>query len=145
MSLVALARQLRGPRTLTRTLLIVVTVTAGIIVGLLAMHSLNSHTAASAVTATSTVVSHAEVADDTYHRDSAAGGDAGCVDCGEHQAMLVMACVLALLVTVLLLTRPSLWWRAGTHPARAGPSAVLTCISHRARPPSLIVFCISRT
>ncbi len=43
MSLIAVAQQVRGPRTLTRTLLLLVVVTAAIIVGLLAMHSLNTH------------------------------------------------------------------------------------------------------
>lgn len=145
MSLIALAQRVRGPRTLTRTLLVLIAVSAGIIVGLLAMHSLNTHTAASAPTSSVTVVGHVDVAAHTHPGETAVSGDPGCVDCGEHNAMLVMGCVLALLVTVLLLTRPSHWWPAATRPARAVPPTVLTLIIHWARPPSLNVLCISRT
>jgi hypothetical protein len=48
MSLIALAQHVRGPRILTRTLLLLVLLTGGLILGLLAMHALNAHTAASA-------------------------------------------------------------------------------------------------
>lgn len=145
MSLIALAQQLRRPRTLTRSLLILVAVTGGIIVGLLAMHSLNTHTAAPTPTSATNVIGHADGAAHTHPGDTAAVGDTGCVDCGEHHEMLVMGCVLALLVTVLLLTRPARWWLVATLPARAGPAVLLVSPHPIARPPSLNVLCISRT
>ena len=44
MSMIALAQRLRpGPRGLGHSLLLLIAVTTAIIVGLLAMHSLNSH------------------------------------------------------------------------------------------------------
>jgi hypothetical protein len=45
MSLIALTDRLRTGRTVARRLLLLIAVTGAIIVGLLAMHSLNAHTA----------------------------------------------------------------------------------------------------
>ena len=151
MSLIAVAGHVRGPRTLTRTLLVLVVVTVGIIAGLLAMHSLNAHPS---------TTGHADtVAIDTttpaaagHHDAAVAPGPAtqdassGCVDCGDHD-MAWMACVLALLVAVLLLTRPGNGWR--TPVAAAGGLTNRTirwpAQAHALPPPSLTVLCISRT
>ena len=48
MSLIALTEQLRAGRSMARTLLLLIALTGAVIVGLLAMHSLNTHTAAQA-------------------------------------------------------------------------------------------------
>ena len=45
MSLIALTDRVHTGRSMARTLLLLVAVTGAIIVGLLAMHSLNTHTA----------------------------------------------------------------------------------------------------
>ena len=45
MSLIALTDRLHAGRTVARTLLLLIAVTGAVIVGLLAMHSLNAHTA----------------------------------------------------------------------------------------------------
>lgn len=152
MSLIAVAQPVRGPRTLTRTLLLLVVVTAAIIVGLLAMHSLNTHATttghASAATATSVTT------DASSHHDAptaanpagAAADTSACADCGDDHAMAWMACVLALLVSVILLARLRIGWRT---PARddvlRAVQARWPASAHTVLPPSLTVLCISRT
>ncbi|MGN7969834.1 DUF6153 family protein [Microbacterium sp. 22296] len=152
MSLIAVAQQVRGPRTLTRTLLLLVAVTAAIIVGLLAMHSLNTHatTTGHAGTAPATSVT----TDTAGHHDvpaavnpaGAAADTSGCADCGDDHAMAWMACVLALLVSVILLARVRIGWRT---PARDDELRVVRArwpaSAHTVLPPSLTVLCISRT
>ena len=56
------------------------------------------------------------------------------------------ACVLALLIAVVLVTRPPAWWRSLTET----PGPLLSRFALRGalyplRPPSLTVLCISRT
>ncbi|EIC06567.1 hypothetical protein E5344_10430 [Microbacterium laevaniformans] len=46
MSLIALTENLRAGRSMARTLLLLIALTGAVIVGLLAMHSLNTHTTA---------------------------------------------------------------------------------------------------
>ena len=138
--MIALAQHLRSsPYGLGRSVLLLIALTAALIVGLLAMHALNSPTA------------HAEPAAAVSVHESGAAHDhdappteTGCPDCGGHDAMLAMACVLALLVVSLLflLPRTSVSW--GGVFVRAGPLFVAGPAA-LARPPSLLVLCISRT
>ena len=46
MSLIALTEHLRAGRSMARTLLLLIALTGAVIIGLLAMHSLNTHAAA---------------------------------------------------------------------------------------------------
>lgn len=151
MSLINVAHQVRGPRTLTHTVLAVVAVAVGVIAGLLAMHSFNSHATTAGHHDTVAVSAQAE----SDHHDASAGGilpaaptaDEGCATCGGGDPMTWMACVLALLVATILLGRIGLGWRHATL------SAILTAAITRwparahvlAPPPSLTVLCISRT
>ncbi len=133
--------------------------TAAIIVGLLAMHSLNTHGTttghASAATASSVAT------DASSHHDApaaanpagAAADASGCADCGDDHAMAWMACVLALLVSVILLARVRIGWRTAARdgvlravrarwPASAPyrPTALSHCSLHQShvmtRPPA---------
>ena len=139
--MIALAQHLRrsplGPR---RSVLLLIGLTAALIVGLLAMHALSSATSHTTPAVTSV----------SMHEMGAAHGDAtqpvedGCADCGGHEAMLAMVCVLALLVVSLLflLPRTGLTWGAALR--RAGP-VMLSGRLALSRPPSLLILCISRT
>ena len=140
MSMIALAQRLRpGPRGLGHSLLLLIGVTAAIIVGLLAMHSLNSHAARAEPTAVVSV--HDMNATDHGTTQPATGDDCG--DCGGHASMLAMACVLALLIVSVLLFLPRVGttWGAAL---RAGPTLIARA-AVLPRPPSLLVLCISRT
>lgn len=144
MSLITLTDRLRAGRSMARTLLLLIALTGAVIVGLLAMHSLNTHTAAD--TGHHTTVAAAESVTGDDHHSAATAAAEGCADCGSsHSDMLAMACVLALLATVLLARlRPSHVWLSipprpqplGTAPPGSRPSM---------RPPSLTTLCISRT
>ncbi len=141
MSMVALAQHLRrGPGGLRRSLLLLIAVTAAIIVGLLAMHSLNSHAAHAEPTA---VVSVHDMNHTDHGTTQPATGD-DCADCGGHTSMLAMTCVLALLVVSLLLLLPRRGFTWIAAPRRADRSA-LTWVTTLSKPPSLLVLCISRT
>lgn len=145
MSLITLADAMGRTRTLTRTFLVMIAITVGIVAGLLAMHSLNSHATSTGhldtVTTAPAASHHAQ--DATPVGEPAAGE---CDDCaGGHDTMMWLACVLALLVTVLILARITGTWRT-TDPER-GPLTVSSwpgCLAP-VPPPSLIVLCISRT
>ena len=143
MSLIALTGRLHAGRSMVRTMLLLIALTGAVIVGLLAMHSLNTHTAADTGHQT-TVATASATADD--HHSAATTTDEACADCGsDHSSMLAMACVLALLATGLLLARlrPSRVWLSvmpRPQPARTAPPGRL-----RLRPPSLTTLCISRT
>ncbi|WP_240606975.1 DUF6153 family protein [Microbacterium sp. Gd 4-13] len=147
MSLIAVAHQVRGTRTLTRTLLLLIAVTVAIIVGLLAMHSLNTHTTATGHADTVATASDTSAAMDHDQTATTPEAAEACADCGsDGPAMSWMACVLALLATALLLLRPTGGWRI-ISPAtvRAGPTAAWPALAHTLPPPSLTVLCISRT
>ncbi|WP_256934505.1 DUF6153 family protein [Microbacterium sp. BF1] len=153
MSLINVAQQVRGPRTLTHTVLAVLAVAVGVIAGLLAMHSFNSHATTAGHHDTVAVSTQADVS--AHHHDTSEAAavpdsptaDAGCATCGGTDSMTWMACVLALLVATILLGRIGLGWRHATL------IAILTAATTRwpARahalppPPSLTVLCISRT
>lgn len=143
--MIALTNRLYACRSIARSLLLLIVVTAAIIVGLLAMHSLNTHTATDAGHPT-TISAAADVAADDHHAGNTAA-DEPCADCGAggHSDMLTLACVLALLATVLLLARP----RGGSRwlSVLPRPKPIVTPAKPRSgtRPPSLTALCISRT
>ncbi|NYF18438.1 hypothetical protein HDC37_003302 [Microbacterium sp. AK009] len=143
MSLITLTDRLHAGRSIARTLLLLIALTAAVIVGLLAMHSLNTHTAAQ--TGHQATVATASVTVDDHH-SGATVTDEGCADCGSgHADMLAMACVLALLASVLLLARlrPSQVWLSVL--PRPRPLSAALPGRPRLRPPSLTALCISRT
>lgn len=145
MSLIALTRRFRAGRSVTCAVLLLIAVIVAIIVGLLAMHSLNTHTATAAHITHPTSVA-AEAAPAHGHHSGATATGEGCAHCNsDHSDMLGMACVLALLATVLLLARlrPSRV-RLSVRPFPQPLSAAHPGRMH-ARPPSLIALCISRT
>lgn len=143
--MIALAQRLRpGPRGLGHSLLLLIGVTAAIIVGLLAMHSLNSHTETAAPATATEMHEHGTADHGTAdHGTAQLATDGDCADCGGHTSMLAMACVLALLIVSLLLFLPrvGITWGAAL---RAGP-ALIARAAVLPRPPSLLVLCISRT
>jgi hypothetical protein len=147
MSLITLAHAMHRSRTLTRTLLILVAITAGIVGGLLAMHSLNTHPTGPGHADT---VAAAPADPGSHHTDAApapAGAPAsGCVDCSGSGNMSWMTCVLALLVTLLLIARFHRGsWRGSTPYVASLLAAILPARARPLRPPSLTVLCISRT
>ena len=138
--MIALAQHLRrSPHGLGRSVLLLIALTAALIVGLLAMHALTAPTAhaepAAAVSAQETGATHGH---------DGPPADDGCPDCGGHEAMLAMACVLALLVVSLLFLLPRAGITWGVVFGRAGPLMVAGRAA-LSRPPSLLVLCISRT
>jgi len=145
MSLIALTDRVHTGRSMARTLLLLIAVTGAIIVGLLAMHSLNAHTATDTGHQTTVTTSATSSADD--HHAGTTATDEPCADCGSgHSDMLAMACVLALLATVLLLVRPGAVMRWLSILPRPRPSRMAALFIRPAlRPPSLTVLCISRT
>lgn len=155
MSMIALTDRLRAGRLMARSVLLVIAVTAAVIVGLLAMHSFNSHTGSdtgnsAAVSSAASTGAESSAANTGVVKDHHAGlvaADEPCADCGAggHSDVLTMACVLALLATVLLVARVGgqLRWLSGLpRPKLLSPRS-----SHRprTRPPSLTALCISRT
>ncbi|MFS0731907.1 DUF6153 family protein [Microbacterium sp. 1P10UB] len=149
MSLIALTEHLRAGRSMARTLLLLIALTGAVIIGLLAMHSLNTHTAAEtghhATMATMATTDPSGMSTDS-HAGATAAVDDGCPDCGsDHSSMFAMACVLALLATVLLLARPTAVRQWLARFPRPGPPAISPPGIPGLRPPSLTVLCISRT
>ena len=146
MSLITLREQLRAGRSMARTLVLLIALTGAVIVGLLAMHSLNTHTAAETGHHATTAADPAGMSTDS-HAGATGAVDDGCVDCGsDHSSMFAMACVLALLATVLLLARPAAvrQWLA-LLPRPGPPAGSPPGIAGLSRPPSLTALCISRT
>lgn len=150
MSLITLAQHVRGQRAFTRTLLMVIAVTGAVIVGLLAMHSLNTHTTASGhgdtVAVAGEVSTHHDASPLSAQLNTTAAHDDGCGDCGDDHAMAWMACVLALLVSVLVLARHRIGWRIiGRNDLLRAVQARWPAPRHVVSPLSLTVLCISRT
>ena len=153
MSLINVAQQVRGQRTLTHTVLAVLAVAVAIIAGLLAMHSFNSHATAAghhdavAVSIQSGTPEHHHHASPTALSPAAATTDEECAMCGGGDSMTWMACVLALLVATIALGRVGPSWRRT--PLTAIPATTTHHWPARAHalppPPSLTVLCISRT
>ncbi len=153
MSLISVARRVRSPRTLTRTVLAVLVVSAAIIAGLLAMHSFNSHATTPGHHDAVAVSSQSQAPGDHHDVSSAVQlpaapmSDAGCATCGAADPMTWMACVLALLVATILFTRIAVGWRHATVASiLAGSTTHPPARAHTLpTPPSLTVLCISRT
>lgn len=131
-----------------KRLAIMLVAVPAILVGLLAMHVLTtgtSHTPDSHGSAAhvSTVVDESAPASDLTdhsHQPADCGGS-----CGTEHDMLGMACILALLMTALLLIVHLTLLRWGS--LRSAASTIRACIAALAppRPPSLFVLSISRT
>lgn len=125
---------------------------AAVVLGLLAMHTLNLHGTAAAhapaaisVSASDAVGAHHATAG--AHESSGTASDVGgtCADCGggDHLGM-AMACVLALLLVLLILVPPRLlpvWMHTAPRP----PLVARFIDRLLPRAPSLHVLCISRT
>lgn len=147
MSLVRMAQHVQGPRTLGRNVMVVLAVSIAVIVGLLAMHSLNTH-AVSAEPSTWTVAQ--ATAQMNVHHGPAAPADpeVGCAACGqgEHSSAW-MACVIGLLLTLLLLTPRRGLGNAFRETRGERVPRLLWAVRFLAAPPgpSLNVLCISRT
>ncbi len=115
---------------------------AGVVIGLLGMHTLSSgHSEHSVTSVSGSPHGHAESAEPQQVLDE------GCADCGstEGHTALMLVCVLGLLATLLLLVRPT---AHGTLHLR-GPDAcfrpLLVPGSWVSRTPSLHDLSISRT
>lgn len=140
------ASSLSGWKRLALVLLAV----PAILVGLLAMHVLTTGPSHAPAAHSAEDHEHAPLIMGELAATSALGGptfdatDCG-GDCGPEHDMLGMACVLALLLTALLLTVHLTLLRWGT--ARAIASTIMGRIAALAppRPPSLLVLSISRT
>lgn len=144
MSLIRLTEHLRAGRSMARSLLLLIALTGAVIVGLLAMRSFNAHATAEAGHATSMAAEMTDSSAGDSHATTAAAE--ACADCGTgNSSMLAMACVLALLATVLLLARPRGDHQWLTALPRPGLPAVAPLRAPRPRPPSLTALCISRT
>lgn len=140
-----------GPPGLLRSLLVCAVLVGAIIVGLLGMHVLNLHgTPASHAVAGVSMSAAAEEAlpgaPSAHESGALTGAEAGdCAGCGSgHAEATGLACVLALLLVLLLLTPPGI-----LSLARNGMSSapLLRRFFERVAPPapSLLVLCISRT
>lgn len=151
MSLLALAGKLGTRQSSARTLLLYVVIIGAVIVGLLAMHSLNEHAAtvpthhAATSHSEGTSGSHAEEATAVAldaHPQGVSAED--CADCGSGHSMLMMACVLVLLAVLLLFGQsPSAnGWLNVLLRAKSPPTPRALSFS---APPSLTRLCISRT
>lgn len=153
MSLIDVARQVRGPRTLPRAVLAALVISLGIIAGLLAMHSFNSHATTAGHHGTVAVSTQSGASERQHDAASAAlppsspATTEGCATCGGGDPMTWMACVLALLVATILFRRAGLGWRHT--PLTVIPATTTPQWRARAHdlppPPSLTVLCISRT
>lgn len=145
MSLISLADALRRTRTLTRTFLVMIAIIAGIVAGLLAMHSLNTHATSTGHPDTVTTAT----ADSRHAHDAAVTGEPAAGECGDcaggHDPLTWMACVLALLVTVLFIARLRGSWRTTEHDRGSPTAPWWQARLAPAYPPSLTVLCISRT
>lgn len=140
-----------GSSSVFRGLLLGVLLVAAVIVGLLAMHTLNLHGTAAADAPTTMSVSAAE-SDAAHHGPAPAhssggptsAGDLSCAGCGtDDHAGMAMLCVLALLLVLLLLVPPSVL-RGWTRTVIRDPLTT-TVTGLLPRTPSLHVLCISRT
>lgn len=124
-----------------------------LIAGLLGMHTFTADTAGhgtAAVSQATTVLNH-----DAERSSTAAAGSDSSIRCddachmsvqpGHGHTDMVDACVLALLVGVLLLIPPMLWYRLSPLVRLTASSWRLVATTLLPRPPSLIFLSISRT
>lgn len=153
MAPVAATRSGRGSSGVFRGVLLGVMLVTAVIIGLLAMHTLNLHGTAAA-DAPATMSMSAAVDQPTAHHATAemhvpggspSGSGMSCAGCttDDHTGMAMM-CVLALLLALLLLVPPRVvhgWTRSMLRPS------LVEDLTAQIRPltPSLHVLCISRT
>lgn len=152
MAVTAATRSRKGSQGFLRRVMLGGLLVAAVVLGLLAMHTLNLHgtAAAHAPAAISVATSDAEGAHHDAlgaHESSGTASDPGgtCTDCGggTHLGM-AMACVLALLLVLLILVPPRLlpgWMHIALRPLLV--ARFIDWLLSRA--PSLHVLCISRT
>lgn len=115
---------------------------AGVVIGLLGMHTLSSgHSEHSVTSVSAPHQDHAESAGPLQVLDE------GCADCGSTQghAALMLVCVLGLLVTLLLLVRPIARGTLRLHGRDASFRQMLVPDSWVSRTLSLHELSISRT
>lgn len=152
MASVAATRTGRGSHSVFRGVVLGVLLVAAVIVGLLAMHTLNLHGTAAAEAPASMSMAASEPAHASHSpATAAASGDAqsersvSCAGCSadDHSGM-AMICVLALLLAMLLLIPPGVL-RRGPGTVLRTPLAEVVLARLAPRPPSLHVLCISRT
>lgn len=116
---------------------------SALVVGLLLMHGMNLHGASSPS-------HHVTVGEQTvvteFQHTTLSADVLACDNCTQQGLGYEMAvgCVLAFVVVVLFLRRPTSVLARAVQPSRAGPRAALSVVLHP-RPPSLISLCISRT
>ncbi|MGV8896327.1 MAG: DUF6153 family protein [Rhodoglobus sp.] len=145
MSVSAIRRALRPRRALWRNLLVSLLAVTAIVAGLLTMHSLNLEHGGSATVASSTAaMSHHDAT--VVAGDPAMAATDSCGDpCAPEHSMTVMACILALLVSVLLIGAMRVitsWAPVRRRIATIVDQAVALSLP---APPSLHALCISRT
>lgn len=145
MSMISARAALRPKGTAARTILLPLLAVVALLLGLLAMHSLNLDTAHASMPAGGTAHTEAQLttpADSDEHV-----GDCG-NDCAPEHSMLTMACVLALLVGSALIAGAAIRSFLNTKALwRLVPVAGLPSLASLAppKPPSLLVLSISRT
>lgn len=142
----------KGLQGLFRRVLLGGLLVAAVVIGLLAMHTLNLHGtpaahAPAAISASATGADEAHHLAAGMHESGGTASDLGpaCTDCGgsDHLGM-ALACVLALLLVLLVLVPPRLlpgWMHIAPRPLLVARS-IDRMLS---RAPSLHVLCISRT
>lgn len=152
MAVTAATRSGKGLQGFLRRVMLGGLLVAAVVLGLLAMHTLNLHgtpaahaPAAISVSTSDAVGAHHGAAGS--HESGGAASDLGgtCTDCGggDHLGM-AMACVLALLLVLLVLVPPRLlpgWMHTVPRPLLV--ERFIDRLLSRA--PSLHVLCISRT
>lgn len=153
MAPVAATRSGRGSSSVFRGVLSGMMLVTAVIIGLLAMHTLNLHGTAAA-DAPATMSMSAAVDQPTAPHSTAemhaqgsptSSSDTSCAGCAtDDHAGMAMMCVLALLLALLLLVPPRVlhgWTRSLLRPSLDEDLTAQV----RPRAPSLHVLCISRT
>jgi hypothetical protein len=143
------AKAMSVRRPAVRTVLLLLSLVAALIIGLLAMHTFTSSMSGHAHSVAVTAPAHAGMAHDAQ---LAGAGDAGPVitqcfgTCGSD-ADLAMACVLALLVTTLLLSaaRGAHAWHSSRQVWPAAARTIVFAALPMPTPPDLHALSISRT
>lgn len=150
MASVAATRSEKDLQSFVRYVLVGGVLVAAVIVGLLAMHTLNLHGTTSAHAPAAISIS---VTDSAHHSASGmheSGGSASdlgpaCTDCGTNGHLgMAMACVLALLLILIVLVPPRLLPR-WMHAVSRSVLRIDAAPRVMSRAPSLHVLCISRT
>ncbi|BDZ59304.1 MULTISPECIES: DUF6153 family protein [Micrococcales] len=152
MAVTAARRSRKGLQGFLRRVVLGGLLVAAVVIGLLAMHTLNLHGTAAAhapavisVSTSDAVGAHHGAAG--THESGGTASDLGgtCADCGAGTHLgMAMACVLALLLVLLILVPPRLlpgWMHTAPRPLLVARS--IDRLLPRA--PSLHVLCISRT